>query len=132
MNHSVYKINLETNEHTVLYKDIDNIDDALLLAQLAMSNKTNIDELIFITPGWNKGIETSDPKAYKRALELAENNIITVKNNHKNTPKIINGMEAWITSASWGMGVRYYPIKTGYPGMIETVNDGDIELVKKL
>jgi hypothetical protein len=72
MNHSVYKINLETNEHTVVYEHIDNIDDALLLAQLAMNNKTNIDELIFITPGWNKGIEKSYPEAYKRALELAE------------------------------------------------------------
>lgn len=55
-----------------------------------------------------------------------------IRETHKKVMKVDNGMEAWIVSAEWGYGVRFYPINTGYIGMIESVDDGDIKLVEKL
>lgn len=55
-----------------------------------------------------------------------------VRESHKEVIKISNGMEAWITKAKWGYGVRFYPVNEGYTGMIESVSDGDIELVERL
>jgi len=70
MSHSIFKINFDTQKHTVLYECISNIKDAELLAQLAMVNKS-VDDLIFISAGWNRGIE-NNPEEYEKALELAE------------------------------------------------------------
>jgi len=70
MGYSIFKINFDTQKHTVLYDCINNIKDADLLAQLAMSNK-NVNDLIFISAGWNRGIE-NNPEEYEKALELAE------------------------------------------------------------
>ena len=52
-----------------LYENISNPDDALLLSQLAMSDK-NATDLIIIFPGWNYSLEKHD-NLYKKALELA-------------------------------------------------------------
>lgn len=52
-----------------LYENISNPDDALLLSQLAMSDKNDTD-LIIIFPGWNYCLEKHDI-LYKKALELA-------------------------------------------------------------
>lgn len=71
MSHSVYKINFETGEQTILYECIEDINKAELLAQLAMSRKKNCNDLIFITPGWNKGID-KNPELYNRAISLEE------------------------------------------------------------
>lgn len=59
-NMSVCKlIPLGNKEYTyrTLYEFIDNPDDAYILAQLAMSERENTDELIFIFPGMNIDIQ---------------------------------------------------------------------------
>jgi len=70
MGYSIFKINFDTNKRIVLYDCISDIKDADLLAQLAMVNK-NVNDLIFISAGWNRGIE-NNPEEYNKALELAE------------------------------------------------------------
>ena len=70
MGYSIYKINFDTNKKTILYDCINDIKEADLLAQLAMVNK-NVNDLIFISAGWNRGIE-NNPEEYNKALELAE------------------------------------------------------------
>jgi len=70
MGYSIYKINFDIQTHTILYDCIDDIQEADLLAQLAMSNK-KADELIFICAGWNRGIK-GDSELYSRTLKLAE------------------------------------------------------------
>ena len=69
--YSIYKINFDDQKHTVLYDSIETIEEADLLAQLAMSNKYYTNDLIFINAGWNRDIKSS-PELYNRALELAE------------------------------------------------------------
>jgi hypothetical protein len=64
---SIYKINFEKQEQTILYEHINTIEEADLLAQLAMKNKKDINDLIFISPGWNRGI-----KVNSEVLELTE------------------------------------------------------------
>jgi hypothetical protein len=59
------------NKYEELYDCIEDPEDALLLAQLAMSNKRD-DELIFIFPGWNRSIKTHHEEEYAKALLLAE------------------------------------------------------------
>ena len=70
MGYSIFKINFDTNKRIVLYDCISDIKDADLLAQLAMVNK-NVNDLIFISAGWNRGIE-NNLEEYNKALELAE------------------------------------------------------------
>jgi hypothetical protein len=70
MGYSIYKINFDIQTYTILYDCIDNIQDADLLAQLAMCNK-NINELIFICAGCNRGINDNQT-LYNKALELAK------------------------------------------------------------
>lgn len=69
MGYSIYKINFDTQEKSILYDCIDNIQDADLLAQLAMCNK-RVDDLIFICAGWNRSIDRQS-ELYKTALQLA-------------------------------------------------------------
>lgn len=51
-----------------------------------------------------------------------------VREDH-NINKKTNGLEAWIVSAPWGLGVRFYPVGSGYPGMIDSK---EIKLVERL
>ena len=68
---SVCKLSRYSKKYEKLYDFIENFEDAFLLSQLAMSEKKD-DELIFIFPGWNLGIEQEKYKdAYERALQLA-------------------------------------------------------------
>lgn len=69
MSMSVCKFDSEMKGYTVLYDCIPTIEDAELLAQLAMIEKRN-DELIFIFPGWNRGINEKT-ELYNKALVLA-------------------------------------------------------------
>lgn len=73
MGYSIWKINFDTGEKTILYDYINDIKDANLLAQLAMCNK-KVDELIFICAGWNEGINRNT-ELYEKALQLAQNHI---------------------------------------------------------
>jgi hypothetical protein len=68
--YSVYKCIPETNYNECLYDFIDDIKEADLLAQLAMSYKKDY-ELIIIMPGSNRGIKNKTEE-YKKALELTE------------------------------------------------------------
>ena len=67
---SVCKINNDTGRKIKLYEFIPTFEEAMLLSQLAMSDK-NDNELIYILPGWNLGIKKFSDE-YKKALELAE------------------------------------------------------------
>ena len=69
MSMSVCKFSSEMKGYTILYDCIPTIEEAELLAQLAMTEKRN-DELIFVFPGWNKGINRK-PELYNKALVLA-------------------------------------------------------------
>ena len=66
----IYKINPDTHEHKVLYECIENLEEVDLLAQYAMLHKRD-DELIFISGGWNRGINRK-PELYEKARLLAE------------------------------------------------------------
>jgi hypothetical protein len=70
MQYSVWKINFDNSEKTILYEFIDKIEDADLLAQFAMCNK-DVNELIFICAGNHRGINRK-PDLYEKALQLAE------------------------------------------------------------
>jgi hypothetical protein len=72
MSYSVIKINDKLNKTTCLYEYIETLEEAELLAQLAMCNKHPWDELIYITPGWNKSINKNNLEEYQKSLELAE------------------------------------------------------------
>lgn len=65
---SIY--NMDTGKLDRKYENIYNYDDAMLLAQLAMSEKLP-NELVVIMPGWNLGIKKNN-ELYKKALVLAE------------------------------------------------------------
>ena len=64
--------NFNTQEKYVkLYDDIASFEEAVLLSQLAMCDKKD-DELIFILPGWNIGINKNHKEDYKKSLLLAK------------------------------------------------------------
>jgi hypothetical protein len=66
---AVSKYNLHrTREIERIYEGINSLEEAFLLAQLAMKNKEN-DELIVIMPGWNQDMNEDE---IKKASELAE------------------------------------------------------------
>ena len=56
-------------EYKSLYEYIDRTEDAYLLAQLAMSERTSLNELIFIFPGHNIDIKNI-PELYDEAVDL--------------------------------------------------------------
>ena len=58
-------------EFKILYEYIENTDDAYLLAQLAMSERKDLSELIFIFPGHNIDIKNI-PDLYDEAVYLKE------------------------------------------------------------
>jgi hypothetical protein len=66
----IYKINPDTHEYKRLYECIENFDEVDLLSQYAMLHK-RADELIFISGGWNRGIDEI-PEVYEKARLLAE------------------------------------------------------------
>lgn len=67
---SVGKVNKRTNTWQRLYEGISTFEEADLLAQLAMTEK-EVDELIVIMPGWNRGIKNYPP-IHQRSMLLAE------------------------------------------------------------
>lgn len=69
---SVYKLDINNKLETKpIYKGIETIEEAYLLAQLEMDKK-EFGELICILPGYNKNLESDNPEEYNKALELAE------------------------------------------------------------
>lgn len=72
MSLSVCKMDTNNNnKFETLYEFIESPDDAILLSQLAMSEKQD-DELIFIFIGYNRSIKTHHKDEYSKALLLAE------------------------------------------------------------
>jgi len=61
----------------------------------------------------------------KGKLELA-------RDKYSNVPPVVNNMEGWLIDAPWGIGLRFYPIGTGYVGMQETLIDGVVTLLERL
>ena len=39
------------------------------------------------------------------------------REKYRNVSPIVNGMEGWLIDAPWGIGLRFYPIGTGYAGI---------------
>lgn len=70
MSYSVCKLDTNTNTYITLYDCIENISDAELLAQFAMTKRRDFNELIFMFPGWNRSIDKNETE-YKKALKLA-------------------------------------------------------------
>lgn len=62
----------------IIYENVQHYGEVELLSQLAMSRRTSYADVICIFPGYNRNIETSDPKAYKMALDIEHKYI---KNN---------------------------------------------------
>jgi len=56
------------------------------------------------------------------------------RGKYRNVSPIVNGMEGWLIDAPWGIGLRFYPIGTGYAGMQETLKNGDgtVTLLERL
>ena len=79
--YSVCKLDIKTHTYNRIFDGIDNIEDAELLAQLAMRRQYQ-DGLIFIFPGWNRGIEKNE-QGYKKALKLAEEHELEDKHVQK-------------------------------------------------
>jgi hypothetical protein len=69
---SIYKYNETTGKMTCLYRDIESQEDIDLLAQYAMCQKDPWNELIFVTPGFNRSIKENHPEQYKKAQQLAK------------------------------------------------------------
>jgi hypothetical protein len=69
---SVCKLDTSTGQYIVLYSGVRTYEKADLLAQLEMSRKKRVYELIIILPGWNRSIEETNPEAYKKALKIEE------------------------------------------------------------
>lgn len=110
---SVCSIDTETGVFKALYVDINTLDEAELLAQLAMMNKKNNKELVFISSP-NAGI-TRFETDYKNALELADKykldkneqllecvKIKKQKEKEESTQDIINKMAYEIEAAQRG------------------------------
>ena len=72
---SIYRIEPKSEETFVnvrLYDNIDTIEEAYILAQYAMNkNRTSLNQLIIIFPGWNIGLEDTQELSYL-AQYLAE------------------------------------------------------------
>jgi len=54
-----------------------------------------------------------------------------VRDAHKGLTSV-DGLRAWIVKTDWGLGVRFYHADIAYPGMVEYVKDGRIELIEKI
>lgn len=52
-----------------LYEGINSLDEAFLLAQLAMKNKS-ADELIVIMPGWNQDMSETELEEANKLAEI--------------------------------------------------------------
>lgn len=67
---NVYVMNTNDNSYRTVYEYVETLEEVDLLAQLAMVNKRQ-DELVFVFPGFNRGINKNKAE-YEKALELAE------------------------------------------------------------
>lgn len=70
-NMSVAVYNTSTGNYKIIYENINNLEHAHILAQLAMGTKAD-NELIIILPGWNVSIKTRHPEEHQYALKIAE------------------------------------------------------------
>lgn len=61
----------EDKSWEVLYEHIPSWKEADLIAQYAMNMRTNEMDLIFVFPGWNRGIDR-DPELWAKANKLAQ------------------------------------------------------------
>jgi hypothetical protein len=65
---------------------------------------------------------------------MGKSQLEEAREKYRNVSPVVNGMEGWLIDAPWGIGLRFYPIGTGYVGMQETLKDGDgtVTLLEKL
>ena len=68
-----------------LYDYIPTWEEADLIAQYAMTMRTNEMDLIFVFPGWNRGINRDD-KTWIKACKLAQEYVaVRRKESHEHT-----------------------------------------------
>jgi hypothetical protein len=65
----------EDKSWEVLYEHIPSWKEADLIAQYAMNMRTNVMDLIFVFPGWNRGIDR-DPELWTKANKLAQKYVV--------------------------------------------------------
>jgi hypothetical protein len=65
----------EDKSWEVLYDHIPTWEEADLIAQFAMTMKTNANDLIFVFPGWNRGIN-NNPELWVEANKLAQEYVV--------------------------------------------------------
>jgi hypothetical protein len=63
---------------------------------------------------------------------MGKSQLEEAREKYRNVLPIVNGMEGWLIDAPWGIGLRFYPIGTGYAGMQETLIDGAVTLLERL
>lgn len=66
---SIALLDTISGQYSVIYESIPNYEQAELLAQLAISQKNNINKLVVVLPGWSRKID-EDEMQY--ALKLAD------------------------------------------------------------
>lgn len=65
-------------------------------------------------------------------MKMQKSKLAEARKRYSNISPVVNGMEGWLIDAPWGIGLRFYPIGTGYAGMQEALIDGAVTLLERL
>jgi hypothetical protein len=65
---------------------------------------------------------------------MGKSQLEEAREKYRNISPVVNNMEGWLIDAPWGIGLRFYPIGTGYAGMQEALKNGDgaVTLLERL
>ncbi len=63
---------------------------------------------------------------------MGKSQLEEAREKYRNISPVVNNMEGWLIDAPWGIGLRFYPIGTGYAGMQETLKNETITLLERL
>ena len=101
-----------------LYEYINDINDAELLAQLAMENRYR-EGLIIIFPGHNRGIRSKGGEEYERALNLAKKYKAEVKKMGTLKKNSLENARRWLIK-----NIKENTNRFDFQILKETENDG--------
>jgi hypothetical protein len=63
---------------------------------------------------------------------MGKSQLEEAREKYRNISPVVNNMEGWLIDAPWGIGLRFYPLGTGYTGMRETLKNETITLLERL
>ena len=65
---------------------------------------------------------------------MGKSQLEEAREKYRNISPVVNNMEGWLIDCALGIGLRFYPIGTGYIGMQETLKNGDgtVTLLERL